>query len=650
MGTFLRTLGAALLANLLSAVLASILLLVCAGGLIAMFVLFGGQPRPVPIPNNTFLVLDLDTAITDMPEQADDLMHSLLAAAAPERQKKRTGLLDLTSALAHASDDPDICGVFIKGSLSDTQNGSGYAPLAELRRALLSFHEKSGKPIVAWLEDPSLKNLYVASAATRLLVHPASDVDMRGLSFTSPYFGPALRKYGIGVQTVKVGKYKSAIEPFLSDKMGDADREQRQHLYGGLWGSIVEDIASSRKIPPATLHAMAAARGILDAGEARKIGLIDGSAGLGEIIDGLKNVTNRRNPKERTFAQVHVRDYIRSVPARFLIPSDGDCVAVLYAEGEIVDGAGGEDAVGGDALAAILRQLRETPEVKALVLRVNSPGGSAYASEIIRLELERFAASEKPVVVSMGRYAASGGYWISTPAAEIFAERTTITGSIGVFGIMFDFKDAAAALGIHFDGVKTARYADIDTLSRPKDPEEIALLQRQTDKIYDNFINIVAKGRNLDREKVLEIAEGRVWLGTDAVKLGLADTIGGLGDAVESAARRAHLKEGAYIVRQFPEPSTTLGMLTRLFRDNGEDPVAGLAPTGLQGRDRAWITNAFLRKSASVVLGVPAFPSATALPQSPAARTASQAANLAATLEKFNDRRHVYARLPWWEL
>jgi protease-4 len=362
------------------------------------------------------------------------------------------------------------------------------------------------------------------------------------------FYAGAFEKYGIGVQVTRVGKYKSAVEPFTRTAMSTENREELQKLLGDLWGDILADIAPARGASVAEIQATVDAEGIIRPEPAKAAGLVDRIAYRDEIYDGLKAKTGRAGSKE-TFKQIALGDYAKLAKDVVDAPKkDGEAsrfsgkgrVAVVYAEGEIVDGEGDVGDVGGSRFSRELRKLRQDDDVKAIVLRVNSPGGSASAAETIQREV-RLTKKVKPVIISMGSYAASGGYWIAAYGDRIFAEPTTITGSIGVFGIQFDVKKLANDFGITFDSVKTGKFADALTISRPKTAEEMAVFQRMVDWIYGEFITKVAEGRAMQRERVEEIAQGRVWSGTEAVKLGLVDELGGLDAAVAFAAKKAGL-------------------------------------------------------------------------------------------------------------
>jgi protease-4 len=572
---------------------------------IMVFVAMGTKPS-TPVPENSFLVLDLSMSLTDTPDQNNGALGGLLGKGVPQ-----AGLWELTRALEAASTDGKIRGLFITGDFVKEGYGSGFAALGELRRAVLDF-KKSGKPVLAYLDTPSLPGYYVASAADEICANPFAILPLRGLSLKNLYLGNALRQYGIGVQTTKSGKYKSAIEPFTSDKMSEADREQTQMLLDDLWGEICTDIATSRKLPGETLQNLANTHGLFDAQTALNAKLVDKTAYLDEVIEHIKSAGTASN-EHHSFAQVNIRDYILTLspPAK----STKTAIAILYAEGEIVDGhdATGKNAVAGDTLAARLRALRQDASIAAIVLRINSPGGSAFASETIQREVRRITATRaKPLVVSMGTYAASGGYWIATHADTILAEKTTITGSIGVFGIMFNLQEIATRAGIHFDGVKTARFADMETLSRPKTNDELELLQRLTDHIYEAFLDKVAEGRKLPRANVETLAQGRVWSGLAAQRHGLVDEIGGLREAIHKAAHLAKLAPHSFTILQYPEQRSALESLGEALTSNGENPV--VKTRGL------------------------------------AAQMTRQWEHLRHHLEKMNDRHNIYARLPNWEI
>jgi protease-4 len=340
----------------------------------------------------------------------------------------------------------------------------------------------------------------------------------------------------------KVGTYKSAVEPFILDKMSDPAREQSQKLLDDLWGDWKASVAADRKLTAEAIQKIADEQAVLMAKEAKEAGLVDKIAAYDEVLSELKKVSGKQEA-DKDFPQIELATYAQ-VPA---IPQKGkNRIAILYAEGEIVDGDGGPGLIGGDKLSKELRRLRMDKGIKAVVLRVNSPGGSALASELIQREVI-LTKKDKPVVVSMGHLAASGGYWISTYGDRIFAEPTTITGSIGVFGMLPNVKKMANEHGITFDQVLTAKLGNVATLYRPKTEAEISRIQSLIDQIYDQFLSKVSESRKIPKDGVHEIAQGRVWSGQEALKLKLVDELGGLEDAIRHAAKLAKI-EGDYRV------------------------------------------------------------------------------------------------------
>ncbi|MDR1497587.1 MAG: signal peptide peptidase SppA [Puniceicoccales bacterium] len=619
MKDFFKSLLAVVIGNFLTLVVVCVaFFLFFAAFLVSVSVFFDSGRTSVMARQKAFLVLDLNMTISDTPEQTHAFRKLI------SNSGSHIGLWDLTSALNTAAKDNQVGGIFITGNLESENYGSGFAALSEVRRALLDF-KKTNKPIIAYLDSPTLKNYYLASVANEVLIHPHAELAVHGLASNNFYLGNALKKHGIGVQTTKVGEYKAAVEIFTSDKMSDADRGQRQAFLNNVWGDITAAITTSRNLPAGTFAALANEHGLMDAELAKKLKLVDKIAYRDEVIEFMKK-TGTFDPENNSFAQINIRDYAR---ANLPKGSHGNpVIAIVYAEGEIVDGPADAmetlGVVNGDALSAQLRELRNNGNVAAVVLRVNSPGGSAFASEVIQREVRLFARSGRPLVVSMGSLAASGGYWISTYADKIFAEKNTLTGSIGVFGLMFNIEEIARNIGISFDSVKTSRFADIMTLTRPKSPEELALLQGITDKIYTLFIEKVAEGRKLERAQVEKIAKGRIWSGGDAVGVGLVDAEGGLRDAVNHAivlaAKGKDRKQ--FVVRQYPEQQTVLEALSATLHQSERKPPIG-----------------------SVLAPIP-----SASGRSVASKIVHHFDNLLRHLEKTHDRNGVYARLPWWEM
>ena len=510
------------------------------------------------IDRGSYLVFDLSLNISDAPAPVD----FGLFGGQPDTVQLRT----VTRSIRAAANDDRIAGIFITGDLTPAAFGSGYAALKEVRDALEAF-KQSKKPITGYITHATTRSYYLASAASDLAIDPYGLILMPGLSSEPTFFAGAFEKYGVGVQVTRVGKYKSAVEMFTRKDMSPENREEVQKLLDDIWGGMLADVAATRQITAQQIQSTVDAEGIIRASAAKDAGFVDRIAYRDEIYDALKAKTGRAGSKQ-PFKQIKIADYAKASRDIADAPrKDGDVpkttgrgrIAVVYAEGEIVDGEGEIDEVGSTKFSRELRKLRQDENVKAIVLRVNSPGGSASASEVIGREI-RLIKKVKPIIVSMGTYAASGGYWISAYADRIFAEPTTITGSIGVFGLQFDVQKLANNFGVTFDSVKTGKFADALTISRPKTAEEMAVLQRMVDWIYAEFVRKVAEARNLAPEKVEEIAQGRVWSGVDAEKHGLVDELGGLDAAIAHAAERAGLKSGYRLV-EYPRQKELLEAL-----------------------------------------------------------------------------------------
>lgn len=575
----------------------------CFGAILAfiafLVVISAVGEKPVVVEDGSYLIVDLDTNINDAPRLID------FGAMLGDR-REALQLRQMTEAIRSAAADNRIKGILLTGSLQPQGYGSGYAALAEVRAALAEFRA-ADKPIKAYLTYAMTRDFYLASTASEIVLDPYGAVLMPGLAAEPMFLAGAFERFGIGVQVTRVGKYKSAVEPFTRRDLSPENREQLQKLLDDVWGQLVAEIAQSRGLDVADVQRVVDAEGMIRAEAAREAGLIDRVAYRDEVIAALKKETGREGPKE-AFKQVSLSNYLRvapsAAPATKATSGKRGRIALVYAEGDIVDGEGEPGQVGGVKFARELRRLRQDPDIKAIVLRVNSPGGSASASEAIQREM-RLAAAAKPVVVSMGSYAASGGYWISAYSNRIFAEPATITGSIGVFGILFDVKKMANDLGVTFDSVKTGRFADTLTISRPKTEAELAMIQRAVDWVYGEFVGKVVDARKLDRKFVEEIAQGRVWSGREALQLGLVDEIGGLQAALAHAAKEAELGDD-YRVTEFPRKKELAEAIAEL--------VEKIQP-------------------ASAKAGLPE-------------RLLTRWREEMAALEAFNDPQGVYARLP----
>ena len=522
-------------------------------GLIFMAAAFS-EPRAAAVPSGSYLVFDMRMNITEAPAQFDDSVFTaaLSGADLPGQFQHRL----VVRALHEAAADDRIKGVVIKGSFTPNGFGTSFASLQEIRRALEAV-KAAGKPIKAYLEYPDLRDYYIASVADDIAMDPNGAILMPGLASQPTFYTGAFEKFGVGVQTARAGKFKSAVEPFTRKQLSPENREQLQSILDDLWTEMRDEVAQSRAIEPMALQRLIDEGDAFLAEDVVLHGMVDRLIYLDVFLDELNDATGRTN-SDQPFKQVGLRAYVSQIsqiaagveaePAR--AGDESGRVAVVFAEGVIVDGEGRFDQVGGARYARAIRQLRQDDSVKAMVLRVNSPGGSATASDQILRELT-LAAAEMPVVVSMGGYAASGGYWISAMADRVFAEPTTITGSIGVYGMLLNIEELGNDLGLTWDTVKTGTFADAMSVARPKTEQEMALFQRAISSTYEDFIELVVTGRKLEETKVREIAEGRVWSGHAAKELGLVDDIGGLADAIAAAAELADLDSGVKI-KEFP--------------------------------------------------------------------------------------------------
>ena len=397
-------------------------------------------------------------------------------------------------------------------------------------------------------------------------MHAAGELELKGLASYHMYYGDSLKLLGIGVQVTKVGKYKSAVEPYLGGVMSEPAREQSEALMGGIWKRILGDVAKSRGVSTGTLSKAVNSAGVFNARKAVELKLADKAMHRDELVKQVRVAGAGADESGTSFLQVNLHRYANKVT----LPHSGPRIAIVYAEGEIVDGWGAPGDIGGDRLARDLRLLRGDKRIKAIVLRVNSPGGSAFASDVVAREVGLLKSQGTPVVVSMGDVAASGGYYIAAKANLIMADPSTITGSIGVFGLHFNYDELAKKVKLGTDGVKTARYADLLAEHRAATPEELAIVQTSVDGVYEDFLRIVADGRGLQRDGVHEIAQGRVWLGEDARGLRLVDKLGGLRDAIQEAKLLAKTEEAELI--QVPAlHSGRENLLQQLLSDGDSD-------------------------------------------------------------------------------
>lgn len=504
---------------------------------------------PTIVPTNGVLVIDLADNFTEkeVSDPFTDLMHP--------GEGKVPSLTAVIGLIQHAKKDSNIRGIYIKCQ----QNTNGDASSEELRKALVDF-KKSNKFIFAYGETISQKGYWVGNVANQIYTHPQGGLEFSGFSLETVFLKGMLDKLDVQMQVFYAGKFKSATEPFRYNKMSDANKQQTGVWLNGLYDHFINTVASARQIAPEKLKAMANEAKIQSAQDALSNGLVDGLI----YDDQLKKMIAKKinGVKENTIPFVSIKEYAKSVPLR---GTGAGKIAVVYADGDIVMGKGVNESIASDDFRMLLQKIRADESIDALVLRVNSPGGSALASDIIWREIE-LIKGKMPVIVSMGDVAASGGYYIACGADSIYADANTITGSIGVFTVIPNISGFMNnKLGISFDGVKTATYADAPSVTRPLNSMEQKMLQAGVDSIYNTFKTRVAKGRKKSLAYVDSIAQGRVWLGSDAIQVGLVDRIGTLNDALASAAKMAKIK--GYSIKQYPESKSFLEDLIEDYKD-----------------------------------------------------------------------------------
>lgn len=516
----------------------------------------GSMETNVAVHSESILKIDFSEILTDAPS-SDPLAGIDLMTLQTTPQ---LSLFKALRAIEAAKDDSRIKGIYLR--LNGMGGVTGTALLEELREAVADF-KKSGKFVVAYNEAYSQGQYYLASVADKIYLQPEGLMDWSGLSFNLMFYKGLLDKLDLKAEVFRptACKYKSAVEPYILPKMSDANREQMQQLVDSMWGTIGGTVANARGIDPTTLNALTDNLKVSLPEEALEHGFVDSLM----YEDGMKEVFAKLGVKPASDGEyefITLGEYAAQVGAD-LKNISADQVAIVYADGQIVDGEGYGRDIYGNTLAATIADVRANEKIKAVVLRVNSPGGSALASDVIWREIELLKA-EKPVIVSMGSYAASGGYYISCPADVIVSDKLTLTGSIGVFGMYLDTIEALKnKLGITFDGVKSNTSAGMGQIA-PLTPLERAKIMRSVDKVYTTFTTNVAEGRNLPIEKVLDIAGGRVWSGADALGLGLIDFYGGLKTAIALAVDKAGLGDNYRVTEVLEEPTGFAAIIASL--------------------------------------------------------------------------------------
>ena len=506
-------------------------------GIVLIGAIFGGEEESVTVKENSVIELNLEEIHNDYAGKYSDPWVTAFS------DKEHIGLTDIIDAIEAAKTDDNIKGI----SILNNNSSLGMAQSKAIRDALEDF-KKSGKFVMAYANTYSQKEYYLNSVANTIYLNPVGDLDFKGLSSDLLFFKDFQDKTGIKMEVIRHGKYKSAVEPFLENKMSDANREQITALLNSIWNSVVTDIAKSRNLSVQKLNEIA--NGLLartpEMAKAQK--LVDVVAYEDAYHNAIKKLL-KVNTKDE-YEKVSIADYTRKFITTS-IPSDAtDEIAIIYAQGEIQSGEGDVNIIGEGAMRRSINEARNNDDVKAVVLRIDSPGGNALTSDLIWREIE-LTKKVKPVVVSMGNYAASGGYYIACNATKIFAENNTITGSIGVFGILPNFSGLTNKMGIHSEQVKTHENSGNYNPFAPIDEKFKAVTTEGVEQIYKTFVSHVAQGRKMTFAQVDAIAQGRVWTGSDAIKIGLVDTIGGLNDAIQEAARLAKIT--SYTTQNYPE-------------------------------------------------------------------------------------------------
>jgi protease-4 len=529
---FFKMMFASIVGIFVSMLLIFFILLGIVGGLMS------SADKPVVVEPNSILKLTLDKEIV---ERSASSIFSDIDIPGFNRTKQE-GLTEILENINKAKTDSNIKGIYLELSIIP----AGIASIEAIRNALIDF-KTSGKFVVSYADFYAQGAYYLATASDKIYLNPEGSVDFHGLRSEVMFFKGALEKLGIEAQIIRHGKFKSAVEPFMNDKMSPENREQINKLLTTVWNHTISEIEKSRKVSADELNRLANNLTLVDADSCIAHKMVDSLYYLDQLNALLVKLSGKTGKKPEFISSAKYEKVAKAPSGK---PFAKAKIAVVYAYGDVM-GDGGEGDVASQRISKALADARTDTAVKAIVFRINSPGGSALASDIIWREV-KLASKEKPVVASMGDLAASGGYYIACAADTIVAQPNTITGSIGVFGVMMNAKQLLnQKLGITTDVVKTNTHSDFPTISRPMDAQEKAFVQFEIEKIYKTFIGHVAEGRNMTTEKVDEIGQGRVWSGIDAKELGLVDVIGGLNDAIELAAKMAKIDN--YRVSNLPK-------------------------------------------------------------------------------------------------
>ncbi|MCS5663372.1 MAG: signal peptide peptidase SppA [Flavobacteriales bacterium] len=507
--------------------------------LIFTIIASSGESKEVKLSEAHILRIELNGSIQDRVEDMPFDLGKLRG-----EKVSTLGLNDILTNIKKAKKDEHIKGIYLEMGFLN----AGFATIEEIRNALLDFKE-SGKFITTYSEIYTQRAYYLASVADNICIYPEGALELKGLNSTAIFFTNALKKIGVEPQIIRHGKFKSAVEPFMLTEMSDANREQVETFMGSIWEQFLDDIASDRQLTSDRLNKIANNLEVRTPKDALELGLIDSLFYRDQLENHFASLMEKENYDDVKFIKLKKYNRVRNENSREKFKKEK--IAVIYAQGEIKSGEGSETVIGSERLSKAIRQARKDEKVKAIVLRVNSPGGSALASDVIWREM-KLAQEKKPVVVSMGDVAASGGYYIACVADKIYASPNTITGSIGVFGVLMSFEELLTdKLGLTFDQVKTNKFADLGIPNRPLTKEEYDIIHESVVNIYDTFTSKVAEGRNMSQENVDNIGQGRVWSGINAMDINLIDEYGGLEEAIAGAAQLAEME--AYRIYELPE-------------------------------------------------------------------------------------------------
>ena len=531
---FFKTFLASCLGSLVALIALFFIIIMVSAGIVAGLV--GSADEQVIVSENSVLQLNLDAEITE--QQTENPFAGVFGDEPPN-----VGLLQLKQAIKNAKTDPKIKGIFLNVSYPMT----GFSTIEEIRQSLLDFREE-GKWVIAYADAMSEGAYYLASAADKVYLNPEGEVEFNGLAIEVTFFKKMFDKLEVKPEIFRVGEFKSAVEPFMLEKMSPANKLQLTEMINSIYDHVLTRISDARGIEKAKLKEISDKMLVRNAKLSVEHGLVDSLLYYDQILAELRSKLDLKDNAKVKF--IKYNKYRKSYSGETVSTSANE-VAVIVADGTILPGSDDQGVIGGDAFAAEIRKARENDKVKAIVIRINSPGGSFVASDMMWREVT-LAAEKKPVIASISDYAASGGYYLAMGCDTIVAQPHTITGSIGIFSVLFDASGLLSnKLGITFDDVKTGDYGDMVTISRPLTEAEKNVWQTRTEEIYETFTGKAAAGRHMSQDKLKEVASGRVWTGVQAKERGLVDILGSYNDAIEIAAEKADVADD-YKVRLYP--------------------------------------------------------------------------------------------------